>query len=369
MAPDTTSRRRPEPLVADFERLLAPVPGDDPGGEWLRYAGVYDEIQEARREDDPDLPQGVWKSPLKRSDWGRVAAVAEEALAKRSKDLQLAVWLLEAWLHLHGAAGVAQGTAVLASLCEGYWGVLHPRVEDDDLDLRLAPLDWLDEKLAARLRSIPVTGPDDAEAAVYSLADGEDARRREHLALSGAAVTEPPPGAVSLPVFLMSVTLTPSPFYAATLDDVSFAACRIEALAAFLEERCGARAPTLRRFLEQLAAVGTFAERVLTERAERGEEVFPPAELPAGFAGEADLATLYTSGGPIRNRAEAYRRLSEAADYLLRTEPHSPAPYLVKRAVAWGGLSLPELLAELLAGRGDVGSVYALLGLAESPKP
>ena len=75
--------------------------------------------------------------------------------------------------------------------------------------------------------------------------------------------------------------------------------------------------------------------------------------------------TDFHPGSPIRSRAEAYRRLAEAADYLLRTEPHSPAPYLVRRAVAWGGMSLGELLEELVQGDSDLKAIYTLLGMRE----
>lgn len=69
------------------------------------------------------------------------------------------------------------------------------------------------------------------------------------------------------------------------------------------------------------------------------------------------------SSGPIRNRAEAYRRLNEAAEYLLRTEPHSPTPYLIKRAVSWGRLPLGELLQELVNDNSDLQAIYTLLGM------
>ena len=69
------------------------------------------------------------------------------------------------------------------------------------------------------------------------------------------------------------------------------------------------------------------------------------------------------SAGPIQSRAEAYKRLGEAADYLIKAEPHSPVPYLVKRAVAWGNMSFGELLVELVEGGGDHQRVLRLLGL------
>ena len=40
------------------EDLLTPIPGDNPAGQNLRYAPVYDKIKEARREDD-EAPQGL----------------------------------------------------------------------------------------------------------------------------------------------------------------------------------------------------------------------------------------------------------------------------------------------------------------------
>ncbi|HYN21582.1 MAG TPA: type VI secretion system protein TssA, partial [Thermoanaerobaculia bacterium] len=71
------------------------------------------------------------------------------------------------------------------------------------------------------------------------------------------------------------------------------------------------------------------------------------------------------SGG-VSSRSEAYQRLAEAADYLLRTEPHSPVPYLIRRAVSWGNLSLAELLQELLQKNADLPTLYTLLGIKPS---
>lgn len=70
-----------------------------------------------------------------------------------------------------------------------------------------------------------------------------------------------------------------------------------------------------------------------------------------------------SGSGPITSREEAFRRLNEAADYLMRTEPHSPCPYLVKRAVAWGKMPLTELLQDLVRSEGDLQELYGLLGM------
>ena len=90
----------------------------------------------------------------------------------------------------------------------------------------------------------------------------------------------------------------------------------------------------------------------------------PPDSTPTPQE-DGERRRLFYSGSPVRSRAEAYRRLAEAADYLLRTEPHSPTPYLVRRAVAWGGMSLGELLEELVQTDSDLKAIYTLLGMRE----
>ena len=60
-------------------------------------------------------------------------------------------------------------------------------------------------------------------------------------------------------------------------------------------------------------------------------------------------------------RPEAYRRLGEVAEYLSRTDPHSPVPYLLHRAVAWEALPLDELLAEFARKDGPLAKVLEWL--------
>src|SRR5689334_1571308 len=97
------------PATIDLEELLRPITGDNPSGEPLRYTPVYDAIQEARRADDPNLGQGDWKRELKVANWREVGKIASEALATKSKDLQIAAWLAEALVKQHGFTGVRDG--------------------------------------------------------------------------------------------------------------------------------------------------------------------------------------------------------------------------------------------------------------------
>jgi type VI secretion system protein ImpA len=187
-------------------------------------------------------------------------------------------------------------------------------------------------------------------------------------------------GRITFDRFLVSVSLTPTPFYVALVAEARQALDALDGLASLLGRLAGGEAPSFQKLGDALFALQHFAQRVLDERRDRGEEIEIPEEgedfaMPpdfhahaqhAGHAGDGEEeGAAFYSGSPVRSRAEAYRRLAEAADYLLRTEPHSPTPYLVRRAVAWGGMSLGELLEELVQTDSDLKAIYTLLGMRE----
>ncbi len=358
-------------LTIDPERLLAPISPERPAGEWLRDEGTYDAVRQARREDDASLPQGVWQTTLKQADWNVVATLCGEALERRSKDLQLAVWLLEAWQHLVGFSGVAPGLVLIRRLCEGFWDHLYPPLEAEDAEYRLAPIAWLNEKLPLELKRIPVTRPETDDEGACSWADWEMAlylSKRPAEQLKSAAER----GKVTREKFLASAALTPTTFYLPLAEELDRAITALAELADLLRERGGKAAPSLAKYQEVLVTIQRFVGNLLGERMEGTAAEDRPEEPPADAAAVANPAQDLDAavvGKPITNRAEAYRRLREAADYLLRTEPHSPTSYLVQRAVSWGGMPLGELLHELIRDQADLKTVYALLGIRATEDP
>src|SRR5919112_2765721 len=103
--------------------ILNPIPGENPSGENLRYAPVYEKIKEARRQDD-DAPQGEWQTARKVADFKTVIKLAGEAVATKSKDLQLAAWLTEALLNTEGFGGLNSGLSLIKGLIENFWDTL-----------------------------------------------------------------------------------------------------------------------------------------------------------------------------------------------------------------------------------------------------
>ena len=348
--------------------LLMPIAETAPSGESLRFDPAYDEVKRLREEDDPTLPQGVWQRELKKADWNGVAARCTDLLTKRTKDLQIAAWLTEAWIRLEGWGGAARGLRLIAALCREFWESVHPAIGDGgELTARLSPVIWVAERLPLALKMIPITAPTTEDAIPYGWNDWEGGQYLLRLAKrnAGAAASSQTGGMVPQTKFLASLSVTPSARLVKLNEELDEFQDAVAELGAVLDERCGPEAPSLAPLRDLGESVRTFIARTLHERVQNGEVIMEtPAAAPAASAVPADPAmVIATATGPVTSRADAYARLREASDYLLRTEPHSPVPYLVRRAISWGDMSLSELLEELLHRNADLPTIYALLGI------
>jgi type VI secretion system ImpA family protein len=344
----------------NLSTLLAPISPESPAGELLRYEGTYDHIMEARREDDPALEQGVWKRELKRADWNLVNQICLDALQKQSKDLQIAAWLLESWVHLRGFPGLRIGCQVMVELCRAFWDSMYPSLQDPEY--RLAPLHWINEKLVTQLKFIPVTSPESPDTCPpYNLADWESAFHREQI--KGKTEVKKSDNGVTVEMVQQSAYLTPVAFFDAVIEDVSDAYTSCQELEKIFDQAFGKDSCSLGQFravLESILSLIPNLEGTREEEPEMNaeEDVVQEYALEPVITHDAVATPLLP---PIRSRAEAYRRLAEVADYLIRTEPHSPAPYLIRRAISWGGMTLEQLLPELVANEPALKDLERLL--------
>ncbi len=341
-----------EPAANNLDALLHPISAESPGGAALRYDRVYDLIREARREDDPSLPQGEWGHKLKVADFAQVERLCTEALTTRSKDLRVAAWLTEAWARTRGILGATRGLYLFGELIERYWDVAFPSLDEEEgSEARVGLVDWLDELLAAAVRRTPI-GNDAAPVLTY-----EDWERAER---GMAGVSDGSDGQPSTPESLMARYSLIGVARWRAVHDMATAALNA---AADMHEKMVAKtthAPVMRRLRDVLMGLIRISEEITGDDPASAAVSSPPEALT-----DAPISSVEGSMalGPIKNRAEAYMRLTQAADYLLRTEPHSPVPYLVKRAVGWGNMSLAELLMELVGTPDDLVAIQRLLGM------
>jgi type VI secretion system protein ImpA len=293
----------------DLEAILAPIPGDSPAGVDLRYDPVYEEIKEARRGEDPFAAAG---GEPKQPDWERVIDLSVDALRAKSKDLQIAAWLIEALIHAEGFHGFAAGVRVLTGLLEQYWDTVYPAVEEGDLEYRVGPLEFLNEKLWLALKAIPVTDPqvsdgysllkyDESRAVGYEkdtlnqhgeVDDGKAAKRKEMLA----------EGKLSAELFDAAAVKSSHEFYERLFGAVI--ACR-EAFGAFeqvVDGRFGKSAPRLAEVRTALEACEQFA-RFRVEERRKSAAPSPGRELPALSASGGRESRAISEGLPAEAAA------------------------------------------------------------------
>lgn len=369
------------PFDAVFDHLLAPLDADQPCGPPARHDAVVTEIRLLREEDDPSLPMGQWERPLKQAHWPLIERHCLDLLATRSKDLQTVVWLAEAWMRQRGFAGLRQGLALLDALLHRYWTPLHPLIEDDgDCDARLAPLEWLNQTLSTGIRvHAPLFVVEHCRPPQLSLADWERLSAQDLAQDSeGAAPGQQRSVRAEL---LDGASLAPDDL-AATLAAVRDSLGYLEAITSLLHQRLQEQAPRLlklenvlqaaHRVLLQVQAGQPSAALTLVGAPDRNDRPAPAADgaLESGLQ-DGSAALAVTSAGDAaavlaagwRDRNEAYATLDALAEYLARLEPHSPTPFLLRRAVRWGRMPLPEVLAEVLREEGDLNRLLNVLGL------
>lgn len=333
--------------------VLQPVAGANPAGASLRYDPVYDKIKEARRADD-DAPQGDWARARKVADWPQVIKLAGDALATKSKDLQLAAWLTEALLRHEGLAGLQAGLGLLADLQRQFWDNLYPEIEDGDLGLRAAPLEWVARALVTPVKQAPLTkaGHDffqykESRALGYEADAGGDEKK---LASRAEAVAD---GKLTPEEFDKGLAATPKAWYKELVAQIETCTTAVRTLETLTDEKLGDEGPAFANLIQALDDVGGVARQLLAKKLETD-----PDPLPAG--GEMGVGTGAASGAAAASGGalspepvsvdDAAQRIVGAARYLRRANPRSPAPYLMLRGFRWGELGSgadldPKLLA------------------------
>ena len=376
----------------DLAGLLAPVPGALDTGPSMRYDPLFSAIRLAREEDDITLPRGEWERTLKKADWKLVASTCVQLLDGKTKDFQVAAWLCEAWIHLHQIAGLNAGITLLHGYAERYWSTVHPQIDDGDEDSRVAPFVWMNENLPLLLNlHVPLLWVADRKQSVVSLADWDK-----------TLVTD-------TPTVEQARKAMPGDEKPLTRDDVVAAAASASnlssliqakeqlqraiagwsALADLLDSKLLTDPPSIARVGEMLRRIERVVSSLVDGRdvvVAIKQQVLPETTLLHGTSDHnlpevevtmqpSNNASAHESvvpvavlpvNGQINSREDAYRTLEAIAAYLLKTEPHSPTPYLIKRAVTWGRMSLVDLMLEVVREEGDMSRYLSLLGIKES---
>jgi type VI secretion system protein ImpA len=352
-------------LGVDLDALLAPIDPSAPCGQPARRCPSYAALCEARRQDDPTLPLGAWERELKRADWGAVSLLIGHALQHESKDMQLLAWLYEAQVKLYGIAGIAPTLVLVREICTRYWGDIHPSAVDGDVEHRANIVGSIAEKNLPAIRLAPLIGVDGGRA--YCWADWEHAYRREQLRPAHGKTDVELEG-VSLQELQSALGSAATDGFIELRNGLSAGLQAIEALSAALDPLFGDHAPSMSNMAELLGQMRSLVDGELHKRGVTPHGPSPEHDTAAPSAEHIVERTATVErtvpGDAIRERADAYARLAETAEILMRLDPHSPVPYLVRRATEWSRLNTAELYQELFLRLGGQINIFEVLGIA-----
>jgi type VI secretion system protein ImpA len=359
-----------KPPVVDLDLIFQPIAGENPSGQDLRYSGLYDEIREARRADE-NLAQGAWQTELKVADFPKVSNLSLDALTTKTKDIQIAAWLSEALVKLHGFEGLRDGLKILAGLQERFWDSLYPEIDEGDMESRANALSWVDSQVGFVLKSAPITG-----VAGYSYLDWEDSKVFDFAEgaesgpdaekIAGLKQQAEKEHRVTGDLWRKEVAQTRR----ASVESVNFTIeecfTALSELNAVIEAKFDRnQAPGFSTFRKALDEVHSQVKLLLAaKRAEEPDEVFEEGGDETAEAGDGTAPAKGGASGAIQNRRDALKRLNEIAEFFKRSEPHSPVSYLVQRAVKWGEMPLETWLQEVIKDQSVLFQLKETLGVA-----
>lgn len=344
------------PPILDFLALVQPISADEPAGDSVPFE-VRQKLDEMRKEinpadfadDDPLRPD----EPV-RADWQGVIRLCQDTLSNKSKNLLIAARLTEALSKVHGFAGLRDGLHLFRQLVNSCWERLEPALdEDDDLEVRAAPFNWLDDTdrgavFPNTVRSLPVVISGNARYGALHWQLAREGKQDLSTELVEQAV----------------INATPEQCRKLA-DDAAQALAEIKQLTNELRMKMGSEAPGLSYVRAAIEEGATLAKQIV---ARKGGDEAAPAEAVEAVADAGGGQTVVVRQGPRPvTRDDLYKQLNEAATALQRMEPHSPVPYIIQRAVALGALPFPQLMQELIRDANVITEMNRELGIKPPP--
>jgi type VI secretion system protein ImpA len=369
----------------NFEDFLKNISQEDPIGPSLRYDALYDDIRLARQEDDPRLSMGIWKTDLKRADWHKIETLCIEALTTKSKDLQIAGWLTEAWISLDGVEGYTCGIQLFSGLINTFWQAIHPKPDEDgDMESRLMIFEWMYRTFSSRLLLAPLTqskfdettfGLGFLKSAQYNDASQ---RRAEKTSKSPHASHDPSKAIGATEEFQRSLEQTPDTYLLTQQQNIANGLQATQILKEALSTLLGANSPSFSQMLGTLREM----ERILKITLQTREPTPPlegtePETINSGIPPEASAADLPPplSGQEIpvgtltlKSRHDAYRQLEIIAGFLDQSDPHSLAPQFLRQLVRWENQNILDIFDEIAKTPQEYDILMKVLGAPVSQK-
>ena len=344
--------------MIDIDALSRPVDDSEPAGPDLEYSAVAELDRFAAGTPGTIDPSTQELVGAEEPNWRKVGETATELLGK-TKDLRVAAWLTRAELANRGLPGLADGLKLIAALLETFWETLYPMLDRDEGDDPIERLNVLanlspdpgqsygsptTEALLRTLRGTPIV--ESREVGRFTVRDLDYVLGRM---TPPAGQTPPAAGLLAAAWKTGDATANQQ-----KRDAVAGGQAAIQAIVKLLADRSGQR-PNLDLLQQTLRRVGEF---YATQDAEAAAEAADaagddPSEGQSDELGGAPGGGKSPRPGGLASRADAVRILQQVAVFLRKSEPSSPAPMFVDRAVKLLQMDFNAIVKELMPDSRD----------------
>jgi type VI secretion system protein ImpA len=360
---------------SNIEELLSPITPEKPCGEYLRRHEFMIKLKALRSqliENNED--HGIWAK--KNNDlpkWEDVSELCEEILTKYSKDLQVLAYYSEAKLKIESFLGLAKSLSLFLNICQNYWSEVFPLFDEENLELRFSAFQWLQSNLPILIRGAPLTKeiPSGVSYPVswfwyeseINIGVSESLNAKNFLINSLEKENDESIFNLisSFQSILDSLNTLENDFISIFShndgDEITFSGTL-----SLCEEILSFVKPI---YLKRVDSKLVLHEDLSFENNEKMES------NATSFKENENKKSMHYqdySGGEFSSCDEAYQLISKANQFLLLNDPHSPSPYLIRRALEWRKKSLYGVLMELFTTTSKPQEIFTLLGLSHSDK-
>ena len=339
--------------MIDIDALSRPISEAEPAGPDLEYADVAELDRFSAGTPGTIDPSTQELVGAEEPNWRKVAEQATELLGK-TKDLRVAAWLTRAELATRGLPGMSDGLKLIATLVENFWETVYPPLDRDEGD---DPI----ERLNVLANLSPDPGSSSSETMVRALratviCESREVGRFTVRDLDYVLGRMSPPAGQTAPAagLLAAAWKTGDPVAnQEKRDGIAIGIAAIQSIVKLFNDHSGQR-PGFDLLQQTLKRVGEFyAEQDAEAAAEAGDAAGDGGEGSDEVGGASGGAGKTPRSGGLASRADAVRILQQVATFLRKSEPSSPAPMFVDRAVKLLQMDFNAIVKELMPDSKD----------------
>jgi type VI secretion system protein ImpA len=336
--------------------FLKAISDEAPCGASIRDSAIFEEIRNARVNEDSNLPRGVWERDLRQADWTEVIDLCEKVTLTESIDLQVIAWQLEAHIRSKGLIGWEVYLWRLRDACSRYWDQVHPEMIDGDHEYRTNIFDWMNSKFPNLIKRTPITSGEGVELMTWvdlesAFAEDTGDDSSEISRLVGRLEEE--------------IDKTPVSYFQELRSSLAEGTLALAELEDTLSVNLQSDPVSFVELNELIKEMLRFVENVLGENgldSPQFSEQSPFRIEVDSESGDDEVASRIPP--QMSQRDYAYSVLREAAEALKADDPHSPVPYIVLQAIEFGRMDVGELYSELFVKRNGTLDLFEILGLS-----